>query len=200
MTWGKSGWGKDNHRPAGQWRVPAEMQVMPLTLKRAHLYPRAPELFAQGIADNQAAQGQQPVLYMPQRMAFQQYKLAPAPRHPLASVYSALSAASNGSGSRAVVARLASHPSQMSLEDASAAVFQNSFPTDYTAPYQQFTSRGLPRFDKVTIPSQYNETPVATQVAEQQASINRAHGRERALAEITVARAGARGILGGGLR
>lgn len=200
MTWGKSGWGRDTHRPAGQWRVPAEMQTLPLTLKRSQLYPRSPALFAQGISDYQAAQGQPPVEYLPQRMVNQQYKLSPAPRHPLASVYSVMAAASNGSGSRAVVARLAAHPAQMSLEDASAAVFQNSFPTDYTPPYQQFVSRGLPRQDRVAIPQEYNETPVASQVAEQQAAVNRAHGRERALAEVTMARAGAQGVISRGTR
>jgi hypothetical protein len=200
MTWGKSGWGKDNHRPAGQWRVPVEMQTMPLTLKRAHLYPRNPALVAQGIAEYQAAQGQPPVEYLPQRMVNQRYKLSPAPRHPLASVYSVMAAASNGSGSRAVVARLAAHPSQMSLEDATAATFQNSLPTDYGQPYQQFTSRGLPRFDKVTIPQEYNETPVASRVADQQEAINKAHARERALSEVASGLAGVRSRFSGGRR
>jgi hypothetical protein len=175
------------------------MQTMPLTLKRAHLYPRSPQLFAQGIAENAAAQGEQPMIYMPQRMVNQQYKLAPAPRHPLASLYAVMNA-SNVSGSRAVVARVAAQPSQMNLEASQASQFQNNFPQSYGLPYQQFISRGIPRHDKVTVPPEYYGTPVATQVAGQQAAVHRAHGMEKALAEITMARAGARGIVRGGLR
>ena len=41
--------------PAGQYRLPADVQALSLTLKRSHLYPRSPGLMGQAIEQYQAA-------------------------------------------------------------------------------------------------------------------------------------------------
>ena len=48
-SWGNSGWGRDQHMPAGQYRLPADVEALSLTLKRSHLYPRSPGLIGQAI-------------------------------------------------------------------------------------------------------------------------------------------------------
>jgi hypothetical protein len=204
-SWGNSGWGRDQGFPAGQYRLPADVEALSLTLKRSHLYPRSPELVGQAIEQYQAscapceaAAANMPE-YLPQRMVFQQYKLGPAPRNPLSSVYSALNAA-RPSGSRAVVARVTGVNPLMNLQQNAAAEYWNRLPTDYTLPYQDFVSRGIPRQQRSGPPAAYAETPVAGQVATQQAAINKAHNREAALAEVMYAQSGAREIISNGHR
>jgi len=192
MTWGSSGWGRDMKRPAGQYRLPADVQALPLDLKRSQIYPRSPGVVGRAISDYQDACRQAGVpcvaaaadmpTYLPQRMQFQQYKLGPAPRNPLASVYSVMAAAQGGA-TRTTLARVAAQPPQMALRDAAAARYMDRLPTDYDLPSQRFVSRGLPRHDKVTIPSEYANTPVAAQVAAQQAAVDRAHAREQQIAQ-----------------
>jgi hypothetical protein len=202
-SWGNSGWGRDQGFPAGQYRLPADVEALSLTLKRSHLYPRSPELVGQAIEQYQAscapceaAAANMPE-YLPQRMAFQQYKLGPAPRNPLSSVYSALNAA-RPSGSRAVVARVTGVNPLMQLQSTQAAQYWNRLPTDYTLPYQDFVSRGIPRQQRFAPPAAYESTPVAGQVAAQQAAIYRAHNREAALAQVMYAQSGAREIISNG--
>lgn len=210
MTWSSSGWGRDTKRPAGQYRLPADVQALSLDLKRSHLYPRSPGIVGRAISDYQDACRQAGVpcvaaaadmpTYLPQRMLFQQHKLGPAPRNPLASVYSVMAAAQGGA-TRTTLARVAAQPPQMALQDAAAARYMDRLPTDYDLPSQRFVSRGLPKHDKVTIPPEYTNTPVAAQVAAQQAAAHRAHAREQMLYRVTADRSGVRRIpSGGGLR
>jgi len=205
VVWGKSRWGRDLHRPAGAYRLPADVQALPLTLKRAHLYPRSPRLFGEAVqeyrnscAPCEAAAANMPE-YLPQRMMFQQYKLAPAPRHPLASVYSVLEAArGDRSGTRMVVARVATPPSVMAPEDFMAAKIWNRLPASYEMPYQDYVARGISKRDRVRPPVEHEQFAAAPALVEQQAALERAKAKSRALQEAATARGGFRRIVSEG--
>jgi hypothetical protein len=51
--------------------APSAIRTLPFTLRRSHLFPVNPPLFAQGVAEYEA--GEVPVAYLPQKMGFTRY-------------------------------------------------------------------------------------------------------------------------------
>ena len=98
------------------WVLPDQIEVLPMRLLRAQLYPGSPQMVMEGVAEyeqnlaaQRAGQYRAPEMF-PIRMVQTHHKLAPTPTSPQAAVMSAYLAIHGRPGARGVTARLAEPP------------------------------------------------------------------------------------------